>query len=177
MLLQIANKTIAIGALIIQAGIVITLVSLIFNKKGAWLRFVSLHSIALILLLSFGGVVTSLFYSEVIGYAPCVLCWYQRIFMYPQMIIAGIALAKKDSNALRYLEALSWIGFIFALYHVYIDFGGSQFIACDSAVSCTQRYVAEFGYLTIPSMALTLFVAILITVFVAKKTPLDETTS
>ncbi|KPC98964.1 Disulfide bond formation protein C [Geobacillus sp. BCO2] len=59
----------------------------------------------------------SLYFSEVLGFIPCDLCWFQRIFMYPQVIILGIAIVRKDAAAARYSFTLSLIGGGISLYH------------------------------------------------------------
>ena len=107
---------------------------------------------------------TSLFYSVIVGYEPCDLCWYQRIFMFPQVFILGIALYKKSNAIIDYALTLSAIGGLIALYHNYIYFAGSSSIfPCPASVSsapCAVQYVLEFGYITIPVMSLTSFILI-----------------
>jgi len=119
----------------------------ILDKVTMWLLWLGLGVAGL-------SIVASLIYSGVIGYPPCVLCWWQRVMIYPQVILYGIALLKEDKNIFRYTLALSLIGVVFSIYHNYLDFGGSALIACDAAVSCTARYVNEFGFVTIPLMSL-----------------------
>ena len=108
--------------------------------------------------------VGSLFYSQIAGYAPCELCWYQRIFMYPQVVLLGIALWRKDRNIIDYSIALSLVGFFIALYQNYINYGGVSAYCqiLGMGVSCTKRYTYEFGYITIPMMALTAFVLVIV---------------
>jgi disulfide bond formation protein DsbB len=106
------------------------------------------------------SVIGSLIYSGVIGYAPCTLCWWQRAFIYPQVLLYGIALIFTDKNVFRYALAFSLVGIIFSLYHNYLDWGGSTLVACDASVSCTMRYVNEFGFVTIPLMSLITLVSL-----------------
>ena len=101
----------------------------------------------------------SLFYSDILGYTPCKLCWFQRIFMYPQAILLGVAFFRRDNRVLEYVLWLSGIGFLIAAYHYLIHIGllpGSCAVTGIS-VSCSQRFVMEFGYITIPMMSLTAF--------------------
>ncbi len=110
-----------------------------------------------------GSALSSLFYSEVAGFAPCSLCWWQRIFLYPQVILLAVAFFRKDENVTDYIIALSVIGGAIAVYHSYLQFGGSSLVPCSSSglsISCAQRYFLEFGYITIPTMALTAFALI-----------------
>jgi disulfide bond formation protein DsbB len=99
----------------------------------------------------------SLFYSEVMGYVPCELCWFQRIFMYPLSFLLAVALWKKRDDALQYVLPLTVIGSIFSIYQYQEQFLGF-FASCAS--TCGEKTAAAFGYLTIPLMALTASVAI-----------------
>ncbi|HLQ97356.1 MAG TPA: disulfide oxidoreductase [Candidatus Dormibacteraeota bacterium] len=107
--------------------------------------------------------VGSLFYSEVMGYVPCDLCWIQRIFMYPLVIIYGIAALKKDLSVALPGVILSGMGLCVSVYHYGLqklpllqDAGGF----C-STVSCNLQYVNYFGFITIPFLAGTAFLVIL----------------
>ncbi len=142
--LPIINHIIALGVIVLQIGVVITLYFLFQKKESAWLSFVSRHSLHIGFFVSLASVLLSLFYSNIIGYAPCTLCWWQRIFMYPQAILFGMALYKKDGGVFRYALMLSCIGIIFSMYHYYIELGGSPLIPCGVAVSCAKRYIFEF---------------------------------
>src|SRR3989338_4074292 len=129
----------------------------ILRKAGSW----GLVSGFVVVLTS---VVLSLVYSDFIGFEPCKLCWIQRIFLYPQAVILGLALWKKSRDAETYCLALSTIGATIALYHYYGEnFNPSALPACDAggAISCAVRFVAEFGYITIPLMSLTAFLLII----------------
>lgn len=141
------------GQVVFVAGIIA-----LFLDKGLWIKRVSPWALRGAFIVYMGAMLTSLFYSEIIGFAPCTLCWWQRIFLYPQVILLGLALWKRDRNIADYSIALALPGIVFALYHNYIDWGGSPLIPCAAqVVSCTKRYVFEFGYITIPMMALTAF--------------------
>ena len=111
--------------------------------------------------IAFLGILASLFYSEVAGFTPCLLCWWQRILLYPQALILLIALIAKDERARKYCLALSGIGAVLATYHTYLQFGGNDLIPCSATgVSCNHVYFVTYGYVTIPTMALTAFVLI-----------------
>ena len=106
------------------------------------------------LLVSLMAIVGSLIYSVAIGYPPCELCWWQRIVIYPQVILYAIALFEKKRDVFKYALALSVIGVLIAIYHNYIVWGGSSLFACDIHNPCTAIYVNEFGFVTIPLMSL-----------------------
>ena len=120
----------------------------------------------IILLTSASALVGSLLFSNYLGYAPCDLCWYQRICMYPLSIISASALMFKDTNALRYGLPLSLIGFGVAIYHVTIytianHINPNAVIICSTnGVSCTSHYIELFGFLSIPVMSLLAFIVI-----------------
>jgi disulfide bond formation protein DsbB len=96
----------------------------------------------------------SLYYSEVVGFVPCVLCWYQRIAMYPIVLVLGVGAIRKDPNAWAYGLPLSVVGLAIALYHVTIQFRPALDVgACGTGVPCTGRYLAIFGFVSIPVMA------------------------
>ncbi|WP_138419764.1 disulfide oxidoreductase [Aquibacillus sediminis] len=104
----------------------------------------------------------SLFFSEVMRFTPCELCWYQRILMYPLVIIYGVSLVKKDWNMSLPGLILSGIGVFVSLYHYLIQKTNLFPNAGDSCglVPCTTEYVNYFGFITIPLMALTAFIII-----------------
>jgi disulfide bond formation protein DsbB len=115
-------------------------------------------------IVSFIAVMGSLFFSEILQYIPCELCWFQRIFMYPLVIILGIAYAKKDYEVYKYTLPLSVIGSMISLYHYSIQkisFLGDRSISC-GVVPCTGEYINWLGFITIPFLAFTAFILILI---------------
>ncbi len=123
------------------------------------------------LLVSFGSMLLSLVYSNIIGYPPCSLCWYARILLYPQFVIFLMFFWKTNSKPtlLNLSIVLSVIGLVITTYHSIITYVGESPLPCDATVSCTQRFVYEFGFMTIPLMACLSFVALLICTFYAKK--------
>ncbi len=118
----------------------------ILDKVTRWLLWLGLG-------VALSAIIGSLIYSSVIGYPPCVLCWWQRVLIYPQVVLYALALFSDDRKIFRYTLALSLIGLAFSIYHNYLDFGGAALITCDASVSCTARYVDQFGFVTIPLMS------------------------
>ncbi|TFD97720.1 disulfide oxidoreductase [Jeotgalibacillus salarius] len=113
---------------------------------------------------AFTAVMGSLYFSEIRGFEPCELCWYQRIFMYPLVVILLIAIVKKDAKAALYSAILSGIGGCISIYHYSIqkfDALSSTAPAC-GRVPCTGEYINLAGFITIPFLALTAFVIIFI---------------
>ncbi|MGJ7036049.1 disulfide oxidoreductase [Anoxybacillus eryuanensis] len=104
----------------------------------------------------------SLYFSEVLKFIPCELCWYQRIFMYPQVFLLGMAVVRKEFILARYTLMLSIIGGIISSYHYLIQkvpFFHDTAPSC-SIVPCTGDYLNWLGFITIPLLALIAFVFI-----------------
>ena len=113
----------------------------------------------------------SLFFSEIRGYEPCELCWIQRIFMYPLVLILGVAYVQKNARIAVTTAIFSVIGGAISLYHYglqKVSFLSENAPAC-GRVSCTGEYINIFGFITIPFLALTAFVIIAITSFMLLK--------
>lgn len=132
------------------------------NKTGAWLLVAWIVSLV--------ATMGSLFLSEVLGYVPCDLCWYQRIFMYPLVIVLMIALHRKQTAIVPYVLPLIFIGGSISIYHIIIQkLPKDSVIAACGPTSCLDDYLDWFGWLTIPMLALTAFVLIAIALIQARK--------
>lgn len=105
----------------------------------------------------------SLFFSEVMELPPCVLCWYQRICMYPLAVIITVGLATEDRGVSRYAWPLALIGLAVATYHnlLYYHIIPDSITPCATGVSCTERQIEWLGFITIPLLSLTAFVMII----------------
>lgn len=123
------------------------------KNKGYVLAWIMAWILALIATLG------SLYFSEIRGFIPCTLCWYQRIFMYPIVILMGLSLLVKDYNIKRHILSLSIPGFFFALFHVLLQKSSilQSFEPCKIGVSCSTLYINWFGFITIPVLSLTVF--------------------
>ncbi|MEI6316595.1 MAG: disulfide bond formation protein B [bacterium] len=133
-------------------------------------KFVAKNILIIGFLLSLSALLVSLVYSEVIGYPPCLFCWWARVMFYPQFFLFGRALWKKDFNILPYSLILTAIGTIIGIYHSIIVLVGESVVPCTvSGVSCLTRDVYMFGFITIPMMSLTGFAVLLFCLLVAKK--------
>lgn len=108
------------------------------------------------------GSLGSLYFSEILKLPPCLLCWYQRIFMYPLVFIITIGILKKDKNLPVYALPLSIFGAIISLYQnlLYYNIIPERLAPCTLGVSCTQRQISLFGFLDIPNLALLAFMVI-----------------
>ena len=110
----------------------------------------------------------SLFFSEAMGWTPCVLCWYQRALMYPLVAVLGVGILLKDKRISLYALPLSILGFVIAAYHNLLYYGVIQEV-CKEGVSCTTRFFAWFGFITIPLLSLTAFAVITTLMLLHKK--------
>lgn len=125
----------------------------------------------LLFLTSLFATLGSLYFSEIRQYVPCEFCWYQRILMYPIVIISLIGLVRNDFGAKYYIRVFSILGVIMAGYHYAlqkISFLGNGMAACEG-VSCTVQYINWLGFITIPLLSFTAFSIILILTFLIKK--------
>jgi disulfide bond formation protein DsbB len=115
--------------------------------------------------LAFGVALTatlgSLYYSEIAGFVPCTLCWYQRILMYPLAVITLVGILRRDPGLAAYVLPLSIAGSGVSAYHYLIQVGiMGHPAACTVGIPCGLRYVNYLGFVTIPLMALTAFALI-----------------
>lgn len=101
----------------------------------------------------------SLFFSEVMHWTPCILCWYQRILMYPLVIVLAVGILRKDKQVSLYALPMSILGFLIAAYHNLLYYGIVQEV-CREGVSCATRFFAWFGFITIPFLSLLAFAII-----------------
>lgn len=105
----------------------------------------------------------SLYLSEVMHFIPCSLCWFQRIFMYPLVLLLGIAYAKVDTGITAYVLPLVVVGGCFSLYHTILQkLPKDSAIAACGPVPCQGDYLNWFGFITIPMLALAAFAIIFI---------------
>lgn len=104
----------------------------------------------------------SLFFSEIMEFIPCSMCWYQRIFMYPLVIIFLINLLYPDDKLFKYAAPLTFVGLGFAIYHNLLMWGiiPESAVPCKQGVPCSTEYFEYFGFINIPFLSLTSYVII-----------------
>lgn len=113
-------------------------------------------------LLATTATLGSLFFSHVMEFAPCILCWYQRICLFPLVLILARGLFPVDRRVARYALPLAAAGWLLAFYHqmLYAGIVPASMQPCSRGVSCTEEYIELFGILSIPMMALLAFTAL-----------------
>ena len=113
----------------------------------------------------------SLFFSEIMQFPPCILCWYQRIALFPLVFIFTTGLFSCDKSVVRYAFPLAAAGWFVALYHnlLYSGIIPEKLQPCSKGVSCTEEYINLFGFLSIPMLSFLSFSTILILLFILNR--------
>lgn len=109
----------------------------------------------------------ALFFGEVMQLPPCVLCWYQRIFMFPLAIMLPIGLSPFDRKVVRYALPLAVVGWLFAVFHLLLIAGviPESIKPCTQGVPCSETVIEWFGFVTIPLLSILAFSTILALLF------------
>lgn len=171
-LISTANQTLAILTIIGQATAAVLIALFFIPNRMNITTWVGKNAILLSFIVVLTATLGSLFYSEIAGYGPCKLCWFQRILMYPQVVLLGMTLFKRDKSIADYIIALSVIGALIAGYHYLLQIGIFPEAACDVvgySVSCAKLFVMQFGYITIPMMSFTAFLLVVLFMFLNKR--------
>jgi disulfide bond formation protein DsbB len=134
-------------------------------------RFIKENLLYLAWFTSLTSMAGSLYFGEILGFTPCVLCWYQRITMYPLVLIIGIGIVKKDRSFLNYALPLSIIGGAIAFYHnlLYYSVIQERLAPCTFGISCVTRYIHLAGFIDIPLLSLLSFTFITFALLIYKK--------
>ncbi len=166
-MIAIAERAFGLLAVVAIVVTVATTVALVRGRVPDWLR----DDVALPLATAIAATATggSLLLSEVAGYLPCALCWYQRIAMYPLVLVVGIAAVRGDRQVWRTAVPLAAIGGAISIWHILIEQNPGWGGPCDDTAPCTIIWVEELGFLTLPTMALIAFAAISVLTLAARR--------
>jgi len=144
---------------------------------GKWAEFFATYGTQLAFGPAIAALLGSLYFSEIRGFVPCELCWYQRILMYPITVLLIVGIFNDDWFLPKYVLPLSISGLTVSTYHYLLQnhvFGSS---VCSAGVSCAQRYINVYGFITIPFLALVAFFLITVLMLGAnwayKRVPLE----
>lgn len=171
----VATQVFSVLTIIAEVSTIVIIASLLIKTTISQriLTFFRKYGLLYAFLVALVSMLGSLYYSEIAKYTPCVLCWYQRILMYPQVFLLGIAYMKKDIHIAIYSLVLSALGAIIALYHYSLQIGlTDELIPCTTvgySVSCAEKFDMTFGYITIPMMSLSAFTLILTLMIILRK--------
>ncbi len=162
-----------LGTVAMNAALVLVLAGLLSSSwRVRTLEFIRRYALLVTFVLASGSLVGSLFVQYVVFLAPCDLCWWQRIFMYPVAFISGVALVKdvRFSDIADYVLVLAIPGALVALYqHLLQMLPAGSLIPCDATGDCAVRSIFELGYITMPWMALSVFAFFILIALVARK--------
>jgi len=113
----------------------------------------------------------SLFFSHVMGFVPCVLCWYQRICLFALVLVLAVGLFPFDKKVVKFAMPLALTGLLIAAYHnlLYAGIIPKSIQPCASGVSCTEKYIEIFGFISIPMLALASFATIAALLIILKR--------
>jgi len=126
------------------------------------MKYIKSHALYIAWTVSVLSVLGSLYFSEVLHYAPCVLCWFQRICSYPLVLILGAGILRRDRNVIFYALPLSFLGLLIAGYHnlLYWQIIPESLSPCVVGVSCLTKYINYFGFISIPFLSFISFLVI-----------------
>ena len=113
----------------------------------------------------------SLFFSEIMKFPPCVLCWYQRICLFPLVLILSMGLFPFDKSVVKFALPFALAGWFIAFYHnlLYSGIISENIQPCSQGVSCTEDYINLFGIFTIPMLSIMAFSIIGVLLFILKR--------
>ena len=156
----------AILALAVLVGGLGTFAALVFENRmtwtSAWLTQVRTSGLWIICMITTGAMVGSLYFSEKVGFAPCKLCWYQRIGIFSIAIISFVAALRNDKNIARYTIVLAPIGLLVSTYHYLLEwFPTLETNVCSLDVPCTAVWFRELGFVTLCFMAGCAFITVI----------------
>jgi disulfide bond formation protein DsbB len=173
----------AILALAVLVGGLGTLVALVFENRmtwaSAWLTQVRASGLWIICMITTGAMVGSLYFSEKVGFAPCKLCWYQRIAMFSIAIISFAAALRNDKNIARYTIVLAPIGLVVSTYHYLLEwFPTLETNVCSLDVPCTAVWFRELGFVTMCFMAGCAFITVIaVSLAIMREEKIDSTST
>jgi disulfide bond formation protein DsbB len=146
------------------------------SEEGLLEALITGWPVYLALIAAWTAMLGSLYFSEVRHFTPCEMCWFQRIFMYPLAFVVAVGILRRDKVLPAYVIPLSLIGSAFSVYHLLLQNGYfTKVKACGGEVPCTLRYIGWLqGHVTIPVLALTAFLLILLGMSAARRDA-DET--
>lgn len=154
-----ANRFFLVLTLVANVGVAAWLV----GRRPRWIvAAVGSRAVSLAAVVATVTTAGSLYYSEIADYTPCVLCWYQRICMYPLVVVLVVGALRRDRGAWKYAAPFVIVGAPLSLYHWLVERVPvlSDSVACSASAPCTVPYFEELGYVTLAFMALSAFVLI-----------------
>lgn len=160
---SIVSPLLAMSSIAVVFAVLFLLIAIELPVAGTLRKLVEGHAQKLMLIVAATATASSLYYSEVVGFIPCEFCWYQRICMYSLAVVLFVAVFTRSRLDGRYLVALATIGLGLSIYHYQLQLFPEQGRVCSAlVVSCTDKNVDEFNFVSIPFMAGAGFLTILL---------------
>lgn len=167
--LQTINLLFALAGLALLSGTVLLWWDYFYNQQRLFVQHIAAYAWWIILAVLWGGVATTLLYSEVLGFVPCSLCWLQRVALYSQALMSIVAVRSRDTVFFPlYGIVLSGFGFLVAVYqYVYqaipdeVRVNGVLPCLADGSADCSETIMTVFGFVTFPFLSAMMFVCLL----------------
>lgn len=164
----------ATGIVALQVILAIIIFLMIIKKDTKIRKHFQKHGMKYALVAVSAALIGSLGFSELYAYEPCKLCWVQRIFHYPQLILFAVALRYKDSRVWTYSIWLSVLGILVGVYQIMMQFSPTLAVIeiCNiipAAADCSDILIQAYGYVSIPVMSVTLYAALIVLYYLQKK--------
>jgi disulfide bond formation protein DsbB len=160
----------ALLAVAAEIAVVVVVVMFLLGRFSVVREVIGPQALTLAFVVALVATAGSLYFSEIAHFTPCTLCWYQRICMYPLVPVLGVAAWRRDSDARPTALILALVGGSISIYHILIEhFPSLESNTCDPTNPCTIKWVERFGYLTIPTMALSGFALIVVLVLTSPR--------
>jgi disulfide bond formation protein DsbB len=179
--LDFVNAAVSCGTVALNVALVAYLGFAASGRDGWLVRRAGRHGYHVALALAWLGVAGSLYYSEIAGWVPCDLCWWQRIALYPIAAVLAVAVARGEARRLSpYVAVLASFGALVAAYQIYLQFGPPAAAALmngcslEGGVSCSEVYYVAFGYVSMATSSLSAFIAILASLHLAHRAERHE---
>ncbi len=166
-----------LGAVAVVVDLILISGSVLMGReaRGALRDIVTPYAVPLATLVAVTAVSGSLYFSEVAHLEPCVLCWYQRIAMYPLVLLLGLAAVRRDPAVRPYGMTLAAVGAAISAYHIAVQrLPGMPSTSCSITAPCSAIQVEVLGFVTIPVLALVAFLTILVLLGVRGPGPTQE---
>lgn len=172
MLTTVVTNTLSALTMVAQASVVVGIVALLLPMGNPLVRFGMRWGLWIAFSAALLATAGSLYYSEIAHFEPCKLCWEQRIFMYPQVIVLGLALLRKNRDYFWLSIILSVVGGFISTAHYLLQRTGISIVPCSAvgySSACAKNFVLQFGYITIPFMALSAFGLIIVSLLLDRR--------
>jgi disulfide bond formation protein DsbB len=170
-MMRVFFSLLALAANAAVLGYVVLAVAARRSRAAAGLRAQLLDSLSgrelhMGFVVALAATLGSLYLSEIVHLIPCRLCWFQRIFMYPLVIVLGIAARRRDTEVVQTAGALAGMGLVVSIYHYLLQqFPSLDSGACDITAPCSAAYIWQWNFLSVPYMAGSAFALILTLLF------------